>query len=123
MARRNPEDTRFWRIAGAGAVFQGGSAAVDSATVVASLVHMLTGSALAVGYASTVLRLGWLLPQFAVGYLAERTDRPDMVRLALEPFQRHQSELGLWCKPLEREPCFQAHPAVAIEREHHCVRG
>lgn len=75
MARRNPEDTRFWRIAGAGAVFQGGSAAVDSATVVASLVHMLTGSALAVGYASTVLRLGWLLPQFAVGYLAERTDR------------------------------------------------
>ncbi|UWQ43969.1 MFS transporter (plasmid) [Leisingera aquaemixtae] len=66
---------RFWRIAGAGAAFQGGSAAVDSATVVASLTHMLTGSALAVGYASAVLRLGWLLPQLPVGYLAERARR------------------------------------------------
>ncbi|TMV09998.1 MFS transporter [Ruegeria sediminis] len=72
---RDSEETRFWRIAGAGAAFQGGSAAVDSATVVASLVHMLTGSALAVGYASAVLRLGWLLPQLFVGYLAGRTER------------------------------------------------
>lgn len=66
---------RFRRIAGAGAAFQGGSAAVDSATVVASLVHMLTGSALAVGYASAVLRLGWLLSQLPVGYLAQRARR------------------------------------------------
>jgi MFS family permease len=66
---------RFWRIAGAGAAFQGGSAAVDSATVVASLVHTLTGSALAVGYASAILRLGWLLPQLVVGYLADRARR------------------------------------------------
>jgi len=66
---------RFWRIAGAGAAFQGGSAAVDSATVVASLVHMLTGSALAVGYASAVLRLGWVLTQLPVGWLAERAPR------------------------------------------------
>ena len=66
---------RFWRIAGAGAAFQGGSAAVDSATVVASLVHTLTGSALAVGYASAILRLGWLLPQLVVGYLAGRAER------------------------------------------------
>ncbi len=62
---------RFWKIAGAGASFQAGSTAVDSATVVASLVYQLTGSALAVGAASAVLRLGWLLPQFAVGYLAQ----------------------------------------------------
>ena len=66
---------RLWRIAGAGAAFQGGSAAVDSATVVASLVHMLTGSALAVGYASAVLRLGWVLTQLPVGWLAERAPR------------------------------------------------
>lgn len=66
---------RFWRIAGAGAAFQGGSAAVDSATVVASLVHLLTGSALAVGYASAVLRLGWVLTQLPVGWLAERAPR------------------------------------------------
>jgi len=66
---------RFRRIAGAGAAFQGGTAAVDSATVVASLVFQLTGSAFAVGFASAVLRLGWLLPQLVVGYLAERTDR------------------------------------------------
>jgi len=66
---------RFWRIAAAGAAFQGGSAAVDSATVVASLVHALTGSALAVGYASAVLRLGWVLTQLPVGYLADRAKR------------------------------------------------
>lgn len=69
------ERRRFWRIAGAGAAFQGGAAAVDSATVVASLVFHLTGSAFAVGFASAVLRLGWLLPQLIVGYLAERSKR------------------------------------------------
>ncbi|SEM30648.1 hypothetical protein SAMN05443999_11933 [Roseovarius azorensis] len=69
------ESRRFWRIAGAGAAFQGGAAAVDSATVVASLVFHLTGSAFAVGFASAVLRLGWLLPQLIVGYLAERAER------------------------------------------------
>tara|TARA_R110002110_G_scaffold85816_6_gene223994 strand:- start:32241 stop:33491 length:1251 start_codon:yes stop_codon:yes gene_type:complete len=66
---------RFWRIVGAGASFQGATAAVDSATVVASIVHLLTGSVFAVGFASSVLRLGWLLPQLMVGYLAERADR------------------------------------------------
>lgn len=48
---------------------------MDSATVVASLVHTLTGSALAVGYASAVLRLGWVLTQLPVGYLADRATR------------------------------------------------
>ncbi|MFP6749450.1 MAG: MFS transporter [Alphaproteobacteria bacterium] len=65
----------FWKITGAGASFQAGSAAVDSATIVASLVIHLTGSVYAVGAASAVLRLGWLLPQLVVGFLAQRADR------------------------------------------------
>jgi len=69
------ERSRFWRIAGAGAAFQAGAAAIDSATIVASLVFQLTGSAFAVGFASAVLRLGWLLPQLVVGFLAERAER------------------------------------------------
>ena len=65
----------FWKITGAGASFQAGSAAVDSATVVASLVNHLTASVYAVGVASAVLRLGWLLPQLLVGFLAQRANR------------------------------------------------
>ncbi len=65
----------FWKIAGAGAAFQAGSSAVDSATIVASLVYQLTGSVFAVGWASAVLRLGWLLPQLVVGFLAQRAGR------------------------------------------------
>ena len=65
----------FWKITGAGASFQAGSAAVDSATIVASLVNHLTGSVFAVGAASAVLRLGWLLPQLFVGFLAQRVER------------------------------------------------
>ena len=69
------ERARFWRIAGAGAAFQAGAAAIDSATIVASLIFQLTGSAFAVGFASAVLRLGWLLPQLVVGFLAERAEK------------------------------------------------
>ena len=65
----------FWKITGAGAAFQAGSSAVDSATIVASLVNHLTGSVYAVGAASAVLRLGWLLPQLIVGFLAQRARR------------------------------------------------
>jgi Major Facilitator Superfamily len=64
---------RFWHIAGAGTAFQAGSAAVDSATVMAALVFQLTGSPLAVGAVTTILRLGWLLPQVLVGFLAGRS--------------------------------------------------
>ncbi len=64
---------RFWHVAGAGAAFQAGSAAVDSATIMSALVHQLTGSAIAVGAVPTILRLGWLLPQIVVGYLAGRS--------------------------------------------------
>jgi len=64
-----------WKITGAGASFQAGSAAVDSATIVASLVNQLTGSVYAVGAASAVLRLGWLLPQLVVGFFAQRVER------------------------------------------------
>ncbi len=65
----------FWKFAGAGALFQAGSSTVDSATIVASLVNHLTGNVYAVGAASAVLRLGWLLPQLIVGFLAQRTQR------------------------------------------------
>lgn len=68
-------DPVFWKIAGAGAAFQAGSSAVDSATIVASLVNHLTGSVYAVGAASVILRLGWLLPQLVVGFLAQRSER------------------------------------------------
>lgn len=65
----------FRKIAAAGASFQAGSSAVDSATVVASLVNHLTGSVYAVGAASAVLRLGWLSTQLVVGFLAQRSPR------------------------------------------------
>ena len=73
--RRTPGGSVFWRITGAGVAFQAGSSAVDSATVVASLVFHLTGSVYAVGAASAVLRLGWLVPQLVVGFLAQRSER------------------------------------------------
>ena len=63
---------RFWHVAGAGTAFQAGSAAVDSATVMSALVYQFTGSSVAVGAVSTILRLGWLLPQLFVGYFAGR---------------------------------------------------
>ncbi len=66
---------RFRRIAAAGICFQGGAAAVDSSTVIATLVHGLTGSVVAVGAASAILRYGWLSPQLFVGYFAQRSAR------------------------------------------------
>lgn len=65
----------FWKIAAAGASFQAGSSAVDSATIVAGLVNHLTGSVYAVGAASAVLRFGWLSTQLVVGFLAQRSRR------------------------------------------------
>ena len=67
--------SRFWRISAAGICFQGGAAAVDSSTIIATLVHGLTGSVVAVGAASAILRYGWLFPQIFVGYLAQRRRR------------------------------------------------
>lgn len=64
---------RFWHVAGAGTAFQAGSAGVDSATVMSALVFQLTGSPLAVGAVTTILRMGWLLPQIFVGFLAGRS--------------------------------------------------
>ena len=62
--------SRFRRISAAGILFQGGAAAVDSSTIIATLVHGLTASTFAVGAASAILRYGWLFPQIFVGYLA-----------------------------------------------------
>jgi MFS family permease len=69
------EGSRFRRIAAAGIAFQGGAAAVDTSTIVAALVHQLTGSTLAVGAAAAIARAGWLVPQVVVGYLAQRRER------------------------------------------------
>ncbi len=67
---------RFWRVSTAGVLFQGGAAAVDTSTVVASLVGGLTGgSALAVGAAAALARFGWLFPQPFVAYHAQRRPR------------------------------------------------
>ncbi len=66
---------RFWRIAGAGIFFQGGAAAVDTSTIVAALVHGLTGSTFAVGAAAGIARYGWLFPQLFVAHFAQRRDR------------------------------------------------
>jgi len=74
-ANAKPLGPTFWKIAGAGAAFEAGSSAVGSATIVASLVYQLTGNLFAVGAASAVLRLGWLLPQIVVGFLAQRARR------------------------------------------------
>lgn len=68
-------DTKFWKIAGAGAAFQAGASSIDTATIIASLVYQLTGSVFAVGAASAILRLGWLLPQLVVGFFAQRAKR------------------------------------------------
>ncbi len=62
--------TRFRRIAAAGIFFQGGAAAIDTGTIVAALVHALTGSAIAVGAAAAIARFGWLFPQLFVAYHA-----------------------------------------------------
>ncbi len=63
---------RFAGIAVAGITFQGGSAAVDSSTIMAALVFQLTGSSLAVGAVTAILRFSWLFPQLIVGFLAEK---------------------------------------------------
>ncbi len=65
----------FPRLAAAGVFFQGGAAAVDSSTIIATLVHGLTGSTFAVGWASAILRYGWLFPQLFVAFLAQRRPR------------------------------------------------
>ena len=79
MAKHAPDRfsqrTAFWKFSAAGASFQAGSSAVDSATVVSTLVHHLTGNVYAVGLASAVLRLGWLSTQLIVGFLAQRSQR------------------------------------------------
>ena len=74
MNGRDPS-SRFWRLSAAGIFFQGGAAAVDSSTIIAALVHGLTGSSFAVGAAAAILRYGWLFPQLFVAYFAQRRRR------------------------------------------------
>ena len=72
MTRDADSRRRFLHITSAGIAFQGGSTAVDSSTIIAALVYQLTGSAVAVGAVTTLLRIGWLAPQIVIGYLAQR---------------------------------------------------
>ena len=80
--RRGP----FARIALAGALFQGGAAATDPATIVASLAYGLTQSAFWTASAAAVVRLGWLAPQIFVAYWS--TARPRMPFYRLGAFGR-----------------------------------
>jgi hypothetical protein len=66
---------RFARIATTGAFFQAGAAAVDSGTIMASLVHGLTGSSFAVGAVAAIARYGWLFPQLFVAWFAQQRRR------------------------------------------------
>lgn len=75
MPRPRDPKSRFWRIATAGIFFQGGAAAVDTSTIIASLVDALTGSPFAVGAAAAISRYGWLFPQLFVAYFAQRRHR------------------------------------------------
>ena len=65
------ERRRFAGLAVAGITFQGGSAAVDSTTIMSALIFQLTASPVAVGAVPAILRFGWLVPQLAVGFLVQ----------------------------------------------------
>ncbi len=64
---------RFARVAAAGITFQAGSAAIDSATIMSTLVFQLTGNPIVVGAVTAILRFGWLFPQLIVGFLAQHS--------------------------------------------------
>lgn len=46
-----------------GTLFEFGASFAETGTVVAALLHRLTGGAVAVGAAASIARFGWLLPQ------------------------------------------------------------
>lgn len=75
MRRPSESQRPFRHFSLAGIFFQGGAAAVDPNTVVAALVHGLTGSPVAVGAAAGIVRFGWLFPQVFVAYYAQRRTR------------------------------------------------
>ncbi|MEE8397260.1 MAG: MFS transporter [bacterium] len=66
---------KFGRFVSSGVLFQGGAATVDTATLVAALVHGLTGSSFAVGAAAAISRYGWLFSQIFVAYRAQKRPR------------------------------------------------
>ncbi len=72
----------FRHIATGGILFQGGAAAIDTSTIVAGLVHSLTGSTFAVGAVAAIAHYGWLFPQLFVAHVAQgRTYRMSLYRL------------------------------------------
>lgn len=69
-----PERNARWNFAWAGvcgALFECGTAFVETGTVVAAFVGRLTPSALAVGAADSIARFGWLLPQLLAANYAQ----------------------------------------------------
>jgi MFS family permease len=66
---------QFIRFASAGALFQSGAATLDTGTFVGAFLYGTTGSTFAVGAASALSRIGWLLPQLAVAHFAQRAQR------------------------------------------------
>lgn len=82
MHESSQEKRNFRHIAAGGVFFQGGAAAIDTSTIVAGLVHGLTGSTFAVGAAAAIARYGWLFPQLFVAHVAQaRTYRMPLYRL------------------------------------------
>lgn len=82
MSETSQAKRNFRHIAAGGVFFQGGAAAIDTSTIVASLVHGLTGSTFAVGAAAAIAHYGWLFPQLFVAHIAQaRTYRMPLYRL------------------------------------------
>ena len=83
MSGTSPEPDRplphgrrnFWLAVTNGALSMGGIAFFAPETVMAGLVHVLTGSAVCVGLMSSIFYVGWLWPQIFVGNLIEHRQR------------------------------------------------
>jgi hypothetical protein len=97
---------RLRRIATAGILFQGGAAAVDTSTIIATFIYGLTGSTLAVRAAAAIARYGWLASQLIVGYLAQRHSRrmPSTWSGLLAGSPASQPLPGWWPRPARTQP-------------------
>gem|GEM_PF-4960397 len=107
MIERDPQ-SRFRRLAGAGILFQGGAAAVDSRTIIATLVYGLSANTYAVGAVSASLRYGWLFPQIVAAW---RAREPLSAALTLRPASAGRplaAVIGDCCHPSRRNALMTA---------------
>lgn len=65
----------FWLIVANGSIFAFGSAFMDPDIIMPGFVHRLTGSAIAVGVVSGIVKAGWLWPQMVVSTFIEHLPR------------------------------------------------